>query len=500
MLCPGSSSDGVHGPSFSKVFGHAAVLTRRQARWVEFLQTFKPGLVIEYRPSRINPADALSRRPDLMLSVITSLQIDGALRTQLKEAYGRDRNFQDDAMRDGRMQDCGGLWYLPQHGQLVLCIPDSDDLKHWALRECHDNPLGGHFGIAKTMDRLTRTFYWPSIARTARAYVRSCEACQTNKSSNQQKGGLLQPLPIPQRPWESVSMDFIVSLPKSLPDGFDCILVVVDRLTKMAHFLPTVTEVTAQGTANLFFSNIFRHHGLPKSLVTDRDSRFTSNFWRALFKACGTELAMSTAYHPQTDGQTERMNRTLEDALRAYVAPQQTDWPRHLIAIEVAYNDSKQASTNQSPFFLNYGIHPLMPHQLITQEPNQVPAADNYLERLESAIAAAREALTHAQQRQEMYANKERRDVQFTMGDLVRLSTENLKIDSSLTKKIGCTIYASIQSQKSDRTQCLQIGTASRAENPSNFPRFLIETIRGPRCNFHWQTAATTVAHFTRGW
>ena len=130
--------------------------------------------------------------------------------------------------------------------------------------------------------------------------------------------GLLQPLPIPLKKWQQISMDFIGPLPQS--DSYNCILVIVDRLTKMAHFLPTTTDISAPDVAKLFLDNIYRLHGIPESIVSDRDTRFTSRFWRTLFELLGTKLTFSTAFHLQTDGQTERMNRTLEQMLRAYVS------------------------------------------------------------------------------------------------------------------------------------------------------------------------------------
>jgi hypothetical protein len=169
-------------------------------------------------------------------------------------------------------------------------------------------------------------------------------------------------LPIPERRWQQVSLDLITQLPPS--DGFDAILVVVDMLSKMVHCVPTHTSATAEKLAVLFFREVVRLHGLPEALVSDRDSRFTGNFWTSLFAALGTKLRMSTPFHPQTDGQTERANRTIEQMLRAYVGTELNDWCRFLPAIEFAINDAKQASTGFSPFFLNSGQDPMTPVRL----------------------------------------------------------------------------------------------------------------------------------------
>jgi len=157
------------------------------------------------------------------------------------------------------------------------------------------------------------------MGKDVQKYVISCDSCQRNKSSNQQPAGLLQPLPTPTKRWEQVTMDFIVQLPTT-HRGYDAIIVIVDRLSKRAHFCPTHTSVTAPEVAKIFFSTIFKNHGLPQTIISDRDVKFTSRFWKTLFEQVGTKLALSTAFHPQTDGQTERMNRTLEEMLRAYTS------------------------------------------------------------------------------------------------------------------------------------------------------------------------------------
>jgi len=197
-------------------------------------------------------------------------------------------------------------------------------------------------------------------------------------------------------------MDFIVELPKS-KHGFDAITVFVDRLSKMAHFVPCHTASSAPQIAELFMSHVFRAHGLPSSIISDRDPRFTGHFWKALWKTLGTSLDMSTAFHPQTDGQTEQMNRTLEEMLRAFVNYRQDNWDTCLLTLEFAYNNSKHASTEHTPFFLNYGHHPRTPATLLT--PMNTPAADDFALQIQNLTKAAQDALALAQANQEQYAN-----------------------------------------------------------------------------------------------
>ena len=186
-------------------------------------------------------------------------------------------------------------------------------------------------------------------------------------------------------------MDFIVDLPAT-SGGFDSILTVVDRFTKRAHFIPTTKTVSAVEVAWLFISHIYVHHGLPKSIISDRDPKFTSHFWPTVFKHLGTTLNLSTAYHPQTDGQSERANRTVKDMLRHFVHPLHDDWDRYLPVIEFAYNNSVSPSTRHTPFFLEYGRHPLTPSSWLLE--SRVPKADDFLRAIDVAHAAARAAIS----------------------------------------------------------------------------------------------------------
>ena len=219
-------------------------------------------------------------------------------------------------------------------------------------------------------------------------------------------------------------MDFVVQLPVTRK-GFDAIVVFVDRLTKRSIFCPTNTTITAPEVAKIFFKHVFCHHGLPKVIVSDRDAKFTSHFWRTLFKQLGTKLSMSTAFHPQTDGQTERMNRTMEEMLRAYVSYNQDNWDEYLPAVEFAYNNSKQLSTGHTPFELDCDQHPLTSASLINQR-TLVPADDNFLEHWDNMISIAKDSLREAQERQTEYANQHRCHLIFKIGDKVLLSVQHI--------------------------------------------------------------------------
>jgi hypothetical protein len=217
-------------------------------------------------------------------------------------------------------------------------------------------------------------------------------------------------------------MDLITCLPKTDTNN-DAIVVVVDKLSKMAHYIPTVTQITAKELADLFFKEIIRLHGVPESIISDRDPRFTSEFWRVLWEKLGTKLSMSTAHHPQSDGQTKWMNRTLEEGLRSYVNYHMTDWDQHLSALEFAYNNTVQESSGYSPFYLNTGQHPRIP--LSVGSSSNMLVSD-VLTQLSSDMEAAKESLRYAQQQQAKYANQHRVDTVYKQGDHVMLSTEHL--------------------------------------------------------------------------
>ena len=244
---------------------------------------------------------------------------------------------------------------------------------------------------------------------------------------------MLQPLQIPIRRWESISVDLITQLPMTT-SGNTQIVVFVDRLSKMVHFAAVPTAFTAFGMARLYVHTIIRAHGVQRDIVSDRDSLFTSEFWDELTASLGTHLAMSTAYHPATDGQTERTNRTLEEMLRHFVSPTQDDWDKHLDAAEFAINNAWQESVQNTPFMLNTGQHPLTPASIDIDF--KIPAAKAFSEDLQEAVELAKSAWTSAQQRQAQYANQKRRDVHYKVGDSLLLSTKNIRLKNPGARKL----------------------------------------------------------------
>jgi hypothetical protein len=425
----------LEGTDFTIVTDHANLrrilsqptLSRRQARWMEFLQQF-PGMEIIYQPGETNRADPLSRRPDLA-TLRASVPTTTKFQEDLCAAYAGDEKFVD-LCHEHQLDQRGHLWYRNEQ----LAIPDNKELRTAIIEEHHCPPTAGHLGRDKTLAAVQRTCWWPGMAADVAQYVAACDDCQRHKPPNRAPPGFLQPLPYPVAPWQSISMDLVTDLPKTAA-GFNAVAVFVDRFSKMLHFVPTTKTVTAPALAQLFINNIFRLHGLPECIISDRDPRFTSNFWKATFDILGTRLDMSTAFHPQTDGQSERAIRTLEQMLRNYVSPRQNDWDDYLGVLEFAYNNAVQASTAQTPFFLNSGRHPATPFTRALPRSAHVPAAGDYLSDLQAAMRTAKQAVHTAQQRQAAAADRHRRAAHvYQVGDWAMLSTAHLKMPGPCPK------------------------------------------------------------------
>jgi hypothetical protein len=348
-------------------FETANMLTRKQARWVEALQGYR--LQWNYKPGAANIADPLSRNPVLLFAAtgtrqrapptcLPAIRDSPDFLAQVRSGYGADPWFSraDTGRVRRQFTEENGLFYMGKR----LVVPDASGLRTACISECHDTPYCGHVGRTKTQHNVSRYFWWPGLASDVAHFVSTCDSCQRVKSRNTKAAGLLQPLPLPQDTWESVSMDLITQLPPSA-EGYTAIAVFVDRLSKMARLVPCHDTTTAEQFADLFVDAVFRSHGMPRELVSDRDTKFTSEFWATLTQRLGVTRAMSSTFHPQTDGQTERVNRIIEDMLRHFIDPAHSNWVRLLPLVEFAYNDSWHEAAKAVPFVLNYGRRPALP-------------------------------------------------------------------------------------------------------------------------------------------
>ncbi|KAJ9519333.1 hypothetical protein QJQ45_023132 [Haematococcus lacustris] len=344
----------------------------------------------------------------------------------IKEAYAADTRFADEAFTSQLYQH-EGLWLI-EWGRVV--VPDDVALQKRVIYTMHDTRSAGHLGMTKTLEQVTRWFTWPGVSENVKSYVRSCHSCQVNRSSAKKPAGLLQPLPIPERPWDSVSMDLIVKLPASGPNKYDSILVFVDRLTKMVHLVKTWESMTATQYAKLFLEHVFRLHGMPRSVVSDRGPQFHNKFWAEVTKLLQVQVNLSSAYHPETDGQTERVNRVIEEMLRHFIRPDQRDWAEYLPLVEFAINNAWQESVRSTPFYLNYGYHPRLAELL--DLPQKVPQAHDFVKGMKRAVEQARQCLARAQKRMKSYQDNKRREALYLPGDMVLLSTQNMRGKANL--------------------------------------------------------------------
>lgn len=426
---------------------------QRLSRWIMYLQPFRPMMNIVYRQGRVHEdVDALSRAPvgepeseiddgipEIPTRHVTNMvevtsKLDDDFVKELKDAT-RDDVFatlleKDKENKDSphykkfKLQD--GLWYRTNvEGGYALYIPSSaKKLRTAIIKSCHDEVIAAHQGIARTIEKIKGIFWWEGMVKDIENYVRTCESCQRNKAENRSFPSGLNPIDIPPERWHTLTMDF-TKLPKT-KEGYDQLTVVVDKFTKRIRMWPSKSTDTALDVAKQFMDNIVKIHGVPKKLITDRDSLFTSNFWKELWKTYQVKMAFSTSYHPQTDGQTERANRIIKEALRHYVVGKRDDWVEHIPMLEFAHNSSVNSVTGLTPFDLDLGRPVRHPLATLALPDNAPEALHEWQDRMTVAYYEAREKLEAEQDRQAGYANRGRKLYQYDVGDQVMVSSKHL--------------------------------------------------------------------------
>lgn len=410
-------------------------LSQEQFKWLHKLWGLQYEIV--YRKGSDNlAADALSRRPEgscFALTVPISPLFD-----RVKATWGTDVQLQKviEDLNQNHLSHPHYTWQqqvLKRKGRLVVGADSS--LRRDLLTYFHADSIGGHSGIHPTFKRLASFFYWKRMEKDVRAFVRECTICQRFKPELVASPGLLQPLPIPEYVWSELSMDFISGLPKSYAKT--TILVVVDRLSKVAHFMALKHPFTAVDVARVFLDNVVKLHGFPKSIVTDRDPIFCGKFWKELFRLYKVNLQYSSAYHPQTDGQTEVLNRCLVCYLRCMTGDFPKQWVHWLSLAELWYNTTYHSAIGMSPFEAVYGVPPPVHLPYIAGDsPNDL--VDRTCLSRELVIQLLKQHLRTAQHRIVQQANKHRTDRQFSVGDMVYLKLhpfhKNLLNNSALHK------------------------------------------------------------------
>ena len=306
-------------------------------------------------------------------------------------------------------------------------------LRERVVREHHDPPTMGHPGSRKCLDLIRRTYSWPGITKHVGEWVKRCVLCARSKPDRSGNNGLLRPLQQAAGPWSSISVDFVTQLPPSR--GFDAIMVVVDRFTKYSIFIPCMTALSTLDTAQLFIDHVFTQFGLPQEIISDRGPQFTSRLWEALLPLLQIRPCRSTAYHPQSDGQTERVNQTMEQYLRCYSNSAQDRWASDLSLAQFSYNNSVHSSTGMSPFEANLGYSPSF--ALGPKIASEVPAATELVAHLKKVHQQVSASLSKAIAAYKKAADKSRRPApDYQVGSLVMLSASNIKIKVP-TRKLG---------------------------------------------------------------
>ncbi|KAJ9555926.1 hypothetical protein OSB04_010540 [Centaurea solstitialis] len=403
-------------------------LNMRQRRWLELLKDYDCDLL--YHPGKANVvADALSRKNhgDGISVTLNRISVVSSLLERIKTSQTeglQEENLKDEVMvkqKELLTEDSRGLKLF----QGRIWVPKVGGNRELLLNEAHKSKYSIHPGSTKMYWDLKMNYWWPVMKLDVASYVEKCVTCLQVKAEHQKPYGSLQPLEIPEWKWEHITMNFVTKLPRTLR-GHDTIWVIVDRLTKSAHFLEMRETLPMDKLAKLYINEVVRRHGVPLSIISDRDSRFTSRFWDGLQEGLGTKLKSSTAYHPQTDGQSERTIQTLEDMLRSCIIDFGGNWDTHLPLVEFAYNNSYYSSIGMAPLEALYGRKCRTPTCWLEAGKKQF-AGPEIIQETADKMKGIRECLKAAQDRQKSYADKKRRPIDFQVGDRVMLKVSPWK-------------------------------------------------------------------------
>lgn len=423
---------------------------------------------IEYKKGCNNQvADALSRHPSLSMGELLAVTVGTPDWLQeITEGYLVDPLTQQ--LISKMKEPAHNIKHLVWDDGLLrykrkIWVGGNQIMQQKILQTLHSGAIGGHSGIHATLQRVRQLFAWPRMKLTVQQFIEGCAVCTQAKPEHVKYPGLLKPLDVPDAAWQVVTLDFVEGLPKS--DGYNSVLVVVDKLTKYAHFLPLSHPYTAAQVAQTYFDNIFKLHSMPVALVSDRDKVFTSKFWQQLFRLTKTELRMSTAYHPQTDGQTERVNQCMETYLRCFISSSPTKWIKWLPLAEFWYNTAYHSAIRTSPFQALYGHAP----RYLGITPDSVPVHDlqEWLQERQLMTAVLKQHLHRANNRMKHFADGKRTDRAFQVGDWVYLRLQPY-IQTSLAmranSKLAFRYFGPFQVDQKigDRSYRLQLPPKSR--------------------------------------
>ncbi|SJL18406.1 uncharacterized protein ARMOST_21995 [Armillaria ostoyae] len=416
-------------------------LNRRQARWVTELAEYH--FVLKHKPGTANvKADLLSRRSDHDqgeddngdITILSPEHFRAMIMPPANETHERVRT----ATRQKELWDKGVAASLEHERGITekdgilyydnrVYVPRHSSLRGEIIAQSHDHITAGHPGIAKTRELVQREYWWPKIQKDVETYVKGCETCQRTKSNTQAKTAPLHPNAIPTEPWTHISVDMVTGLPDS--NGHDALLVIVDRFSKAIILVPCNVELSAAGWARILRDHVYARHGMPQVVISDRGPQFVSAFMKELYRMLDITQNASTAFHPQTDGQTERVNQEVEKYLRIFINYHQDDWTDWLPLAEFAHNNRAHSATGKSPFMILYGRNPrIIPDSPRT--PNtKVPAASDFSKAIAQIHKETELALEQAAGRMKAQYDKHKRPAQeYHVGNKVWLDAANLHL------------------------------------------------------------------------
>jgi hypothetical protein len=464
-----------------KWFMDTKVLNHRQVR--AYLALTKYDFVINHRPGATNPADGPSRRPDYiaeaqkpaqkynqafvkpMQDLLYKSSREGAALVNAVTTRTKNGTKKDSEIREALMEHHNAEAALLRNADTLVergmtdeetsdssDSPDTDighigpyelkrahnkriklqtpEQKARALKECHYDPMAGHFGARKTQEKVSRRYVWKGMTKDIADYCNDCLRCKKSVAAKHKPYGLLAPLPPPIRAWEEVTFDFITELPISKFSGvtYDAIMVVVCRLTKMAHYIPARADWNGTELAQAWIREIIRLHGVPERIISDRGPLMNATHWETFNHYLNARRVLTSAYHPETDGQTERQNQTLEQYLRIYCTLEQDDWATWISIAEFAYNDSVHATTGTTPFRANLGVDPRSANwPTMALGEGESPMAEDLASKVLSLQAECKRKIIAVNAYQKEYADKKRLPIPFKVGDQVLVSNRHVK-------------------------------------------------------------------------
>ncbi len=458
----------------------------RILRWLDFLADYDFDIrYVEGTKNRV--ADALSRKDldTIEIANTVTLTLNPEYYEMLKQGYQNDSEFSTIyAVLKGDI-DCPKslktlinryhlkddlLFYSLHLESERLCVPSTTHLRNEIISQAHN----GHNGAFKMFEMLSRSYYWKSMLRTTKRFVNKCDVCQKSKQSTVSKPGLSKPLPIPRARWSDISIDFITGLPKTDPFNYDTIITVVDRFTKRAHFIPTYSKVTVLDLVEIIFNEVIKHHGVPESITSDRDIKFINGVWERIRERLGIVQNLTTSSNPQSDGQAERTNKTIEQLLRSYVNEFQTNWDYFLSTAEFSYNSSYHSAINSSPFYADLGYHPRFINYFHFHGPPQNASemhTDDFIHHQSQVLQITKDYLSQYQDSFSIRMNQNQRDLVLKEGEMVLLHRDAY-LQQAAEQKLKLQYYGPFRITKKINDNAYEL------EMPSTFKRHPVFNIK----------------------